>query len=145
MMNSSILLISLLGGLLSITAPGVAQSLESTVAAKKWQRRVLLIYARDAQHADLAAQKRFLADHKAGLAERDFDQLVVLDGDLSDRDWSYLRGGDRKLAQGASFMLFLIGKDGGVKERFPAPVAASVLFRTVDTMPMRQSEMRKKN
>jgi len=40
------------------------------------------------------------------------------------------------------FMLVLIGKDGGVKLRKPLPWDVRELSRTIDTMPMRQREMR---
>ena len=127
----------------SITPSG--DSLESRIAAKKWQRRVLLIYAREANNADLMTQKQVVAEQRSGLAERDFDQIVVLESDLTKADRTYLRGGDRKLSSTAGFMTYLIGKDGGVKQRFSKPVAASELFQIVDAMPMRQSEMGRKN
>lgn len=38
----------------------------------------------------------------------------------------------------------LIGKDGGVKLRKPIPVSTSEVFDLIDSMPMRQAEMRKK-
>lgn len=119
--------------------------LESRIAAKKWQRRVVLVYAREADNADLVAQKRVFAEQQKGLAERDFDQIVVLERDLTEADRTYLRGGDRKLSPTADFITYLIGKDGGVKQRFSKPVAASELFRIVDAMPMRQSEMGRKS
>ena len=38
----------------------------------------------------------------------------------------------------------LIGKDGGVKARYPAPPALSAVLDTVDAMPMRQQERRER-
>ena len=118
-------------------------SLQQTLAAKKWQRRVVLLYAQSADNVDLLAQQRLLEKDRAGLNERDFDVLVALGTSLSDADRRYLRGGDRRLASSATFTAYLIGKDGGVKQRFTKPVAAAELFKTVDTMPMRQQEMRR--
>ena len=40
------------------------------------------------------------------------------------------------------FEVLLVGKDGGVKLRREAPVAASEITALIDTMPMRQEEMR---
>lgn len=134
-----------LQSLSSTSAAQSRESLQATIAAKKWQRRVVLIYARDGNNADLTAQKRLLAEQREGMNERDFDQFVVLETELSAVDRNYLRSGDRKLAPSSDFMLYLIGKDGGVKRRFSRPVSPTELFRTVDAMPMRQSEMRRKN
>ncbi|MEM1086768.1 MAG: DUF4174 domain-containing protein [Pseudomonadota bacterium] len=36
----------------------------------------------------------------------------------------------------------LVGKDGGVKKKWPAAVRAEAVFDAVDAMPMRQREMR---
>ncbi len=126
-----------------LSGNSAAQSLEATIEAKKWQRRVILIYARDGNNADLLAQKRLLADQREGLNERDFDQIVVLEKELSAADRHYLRSGDRKLTPSADFITYLIGKDGGVKQRFSHSVSPNELFRIVDAMPMRRSEMRR--
>ena len=42
-----------------------------------------------------------------------------------------------------AFELLLVGRDGGVKLRRDAPVAASEITALIDTMPMRQAEMRR--
>ncbi|WP_375445472.1 DUF4174 domain-containing protein [uncultured Fibrella sp.] len=144
MISRIVLLFTLMSAVTnSLSEPG--KSLEARIAGKKWQRRVVLVYARDAGNADLVAQKRVFAEQRTGFTERDFDQIVVLESDLTEADRTYLRGGDRKLSPTAGFMTYLIGKDGGVKQRFSKPVATSELFQIVDAMPMRQSEMGRKN
>ena len=42
---------------------------------------------------------------------------------------------------GSAFAVLLVGRDGGVKMRRDAPVAASEITALIDTMPMRRSEM----
>lgn len=42
------------------------------------------------------------------------------------------------------FTLLLIGKDGGEKFRSAKPVEIETIFRLIDSMPMRQAEMRSK-
>ena len=42
------------------------------------------------------------------------------------------------------FMLVLIGKDGGVKLRKPFPWDVRQLMRAIDSMPMRQREIRER-
>ena len=44
----------------------------------------------------------------------------------------------------AAFEVLLIGKDGGVKLRRDKPVAAFEITALIDTMPMRQDEMRRR-
>lgn len=43
------------------------------------------------------------------------------------------------------FTIILIGKDGGEKFRSLKPETTETLFATIDAMPMRKSEMKKKN
>ena len=43
----------------------------------------------------------------------------------------------------ATFQVLLVGKDGGVKLRRDTPVALAEITALIDTMPMRQSEMRR--
>jgi hypothetical protein len=43
----------------------------------------------------------------------------------------------------SSFALILIGKDGGEKARWLTPVDPQTIANLIDTMPMRQSEMRR--
>ncbi len=46
--------------------------------------------------------------------------------------------------QANPFTAVLIGKDGGVKEKSSRPIPPADLFGTVDKMPMRRQEMRRK-
>ena len=43
-----------------------------------------------------------------------------------------------------AFSLILVGKDGGIKLRKNDPVKLEEIFRLIDSMPMRQDEMRQK-
>ncbi len=42
------------------------------------------------------------------------------------------------------FRVLLVGKDGGVKRVDKGPVAMRDIFALIDTMPMRQAEMRRR-
>ncbi len=46
------------------------------------------------------------------------------------------------LRDGQGFQVLLIGKDGGIKMRSATPVAAEDILSLIDSMPMRQQEMR---
>jgi len=142
--SPAFLAISLLMGIASSFINEESPSLEAALAAKRGQCRVVLVYAHERSSPDLLRQQRLLADQREGLNERDLEQIIVIGDELSVADKQYLRGGDRKLAAETTFMTYLIGKDGGVKQRFSLPVAPQTLFRFVDSMPMRQNEMRRK-
>jgi hypothetical protein len=127
--------------LLAAQAPK-SQSMEQTLRASHWKKRVLLIAAPTAEQADFKTQKALLATDKAGLAERDFLVVEAVYDQLSAADQQFLaQKMDLKQPQ---FAAILIGKDGGIKEKSSLPISPADLFGTVDKMPMRRQEMRKK-
>ena len=116
--------------------------LEQTLRENRGKQRVLLIAAPTAGQADFKMQKALLAAHPQELADRDFLVLEVLYDQLSpvDRHYFMQRIG-RKLP---TFCVVLIGKDGGVKQKSQRLLQPADLFGTVDKMPMRRAEMRRK-
>ncbi|WP_460547816.1 DUF4174 domain-containing protein [Hymenobacter daeguensis] len=133
----------LLLSLLTLTAQTPKpMPLEQTLRESRWKKRVLLVAAPDGDYIDVKTQKALLATKQTELAERDFLVLEVLYDHLSATDQQFLT---RKLGvQPPKFAAILIGKDGGVKEKSSVPILPDDLFRTVDKMPMRREEMRKK-
>ena len=133
-----------LGLVLLFTAQAQQQprSLEQTLRAARWHKRVLLVAAPAADHPDYRAQKALLARSQAQLAERDFLVLDLLDPLLTAADRRFLT---RKTGLApARFGAVLLGKDGGVKLQSARPLAPAALFETVDQMPMRRQEMQRK-
>jgi hypothetical protein len=78
------------------------------------------------------------------MAERDLI-LIKVTGDTvrgaSDRAADLRR---RFGVRAGAFRVVLIGKDGGVKIEAAAPLPARRLFETIDAMPMRRDEMRRR-
>ena len=111
-----------------------------------WEKRVLLMFAPDAQDPVLRRQEAALASDRAGLAERDMVVIRALSEDgLSidgvrheDVATSFYRrfGTDRN-----RFRVLLIGKDGTVKLDRDDSVPSAELFALIDSMPMRRREM----
>lgn len=137
----------ILNGLLALAAypllaAAAPPSLAEVLRASHWQQRVLLIGAPTAAQADFQHQKALLAADPKGLAERDFKVVEVLYDQLSPADrqcWT------QQLSQPLTgFRIVLIGKDGGVKRTETQPLTPASLFGTVDKMPMRRQEMRRK-
>ncbi|ARK12387.2 DUF4174 domain-containing protein [Fibrella sp. ES10-3-2-2] len=143
MAHASIFLVTLFMSFFGKSPASEPTTLEANVVSNRWKHRVILVYAQTNGAADLQKQRKLLAEQQKGLAERDFELIIAVGADLSAADKQYLRGGDRQLPASARFMTYLIGKDGGVKQRFATPVGPAELFRIVDSMPMRQSEMRR--
>lgn len=115
------------------------KSLKAILTEKKDHKRVLLLYVRDdAQHFSLEQQEA-LNEEKAGLAERDLDVIVLVASELMEPDRQFLMH-DYKLNPSDSFVGWLIGKDGGIKQNYKKPVAVKELFQTIDSMPMRKQE-----
>lgn len=133
----------LLLGLLLLTAQtSKPMPLEQTLREYRWKKRVLLLTAPTAEQADFKTQKALLATEQAGMAARDFIVVEVFYNQLTAADQQFLT---KKIGVSPpQFAALLIGKDGGEKERSLRPISPAALFGTVDKMPMRQAEMRKK-
>jgi hypothetical protein len=120
------------------SSPSLAQMLRQS----HWQKRVLLIGAPTASQPDFQRQKQLLADAAAQLKERDFLVLELPYDKLPAADQQYLQ---KELNQSLTkFAVVLIGKDGGVKRTSAQPLPPADLFNTVDKMPMRRQEMKRK-
>ena len=133
---------ALFGGLLFLTAQTPkARSVEQTLRASRWQKRVLLLAAPTAAQADFKQQKALLAAAGPELTARDFLVLEVFYNQLNEADKQFLT---RKFGiQPPQFVVVLISKDGGVKQKSSQPIPPAELFGIVDQMPMRREEMRR--
>ena len=99
-----------------------------------WQARPLIVFADSPFDPLFIQQMELLAARVDELAERDV--IVITDTDpsvLSDL---------RRTLRPRAFMLTLIGKDGQIKLRKPAPWDVRELSRSIDKTPLRQQEIR---
>lgn len=110
--------------------------------AHRWRHRLLLVFADNADHPALHRQHTQWKADTTGAEERQL-QLVQITGKHSPPNAAALREQFGVPAKG--FHVLLIGKDGGVKLRRTEPVAMPALFTLIDSMPMRQEEMRRGN
>lgn len=115
----------------------------------KWQKRPLLLFAPASDNPHLVNQKESIDSHLDALQERDIvvleiigpDNGLYLNGKLQpDKQGNALR--ERFDAPADAFTVILVGKDGNDKLRKQAPVEVTQLFELIDSMPMRQQEMR---
>ncbi len=120
-----------------------------SMSALRWQKRPLLLFAEVEGDAQLQRQLADVEATRDRFDERDMVLIVVLvrgashvEGRrLSDEDADRLRASYG--VRGGSFALRLVGKDGGVKRRDEEVVPMDALYDQIDSMPMRQQEMRR--
>lgn len=115
----------------------------------KWKKRPLVVFAGSAGDASLEKQRAIVAASRGGFAERDMVVVYVVGSDVT----SDLGAGPGMSAAtlrsrygvgAGAFRAVLVGKDGGAKISSASPLSAGTLFGTIDAMPMRQQEMRRK-
>lgn len=120
-----------------------------TLQDVRWKKRALVLYASSADDMRLKEQLARVARSRAAFAERDMLLVVLLETKGS-------RAGDQAITPDAAlalrkqlrfepgaFGLRLVGKDGGVKQQAAEPTAMNELYVLIDSMPMRQEEMRR--
>jgi hypothetical protein len=99
-----------------------------------WLARPVVVFADTERNPDFQRQVDLLLERPEELAIRDV--VVITDADPSARsEW-------RTKLRPRGFMLALIGKDGMVELRKPAPWDVRELTRSIDKMPLRQQEIR---
>ena len=100
----------------------------------RWIARPIIVFGESEFEPQFQQQLELLLSEVDDLAERDV--ILITDTDPDAR--SDLRTRFRPRA----FMLALVGKDGQIKLRKPAPWDVRELSRSIDKMPMRQQEIR---
>lgn len=108
------------------------------LSAQQNAHREIWLFTPDADNASFITQKSALTD-AAGLNERDIIVHEVIGAKANQAKFKKYK------AAAKTFTFILIGKDGGVKMRSNEPISKEKLYRTVDDMPMRKSEMKQQN
>jgi hypothetical protein len=91
--------------------------------------RKLLIFGQDP--TKLKEQLTILHTDSSGVSERDI-VITIVQNEKDYKKYNVISG---------QFALLLIGKDGGEKLRSHTPVEKEAIFKLIDSMPMRQTEM----
>lgn len=111
-----------------------------------WEKRVLLVFSPDEQHAGFQRQQAILQTIEGGLSERDMavirafadDRVVFDEQSHAQSAASFYR---RFAVSSNEFRVVLVGKDGTVKLDRDSAVSGNDLFALIDSMPMRRDEM----
>jgi hypothetical protein len=119
-----------------------------TFDAHRWQDRLLVLYADRESGEVLARWREALAGEEAELKERDLkiyilrpDGMEAPEGAVTSREDRDRILGEYRLREKKTTWV-LIGKDGGEKMRGADSLPLEDIFRRIDSMPMRQREMR---
>lgn len=114
----------------------------ASISAMKWEKRVLLVSAPDANDPSLKDQRRIIARWRAGAEERDITIVEVVGDNVVGASNSAATLRQRYRLPTGGFAVVLIGKDGGSKLRGTLPIPAATLEKVIDAMPMRHSGKR---
>ncbi|WP_375404781.1 DUF4174 domain-containing protein [uncultured Sphingomonas sp.] len=114
----------------------------TNISAMKWEKRVLLVSAPDANDPSLNDQRRIIARWRAGAKERDLAIVEVVGNKVAGASDPATTLRQRYRLPTAGFTVVLIGKDGGSKLRGTRPISAAILEETIDAMPMRRGSKR---
>lgn len=137
--------------LLTITAPA-----QSPLTTLRDHQRVLLVFAPTSITPNFMRQQKLLKNHASDFTDRDLTVIPVLttwttaDSGLRDENASFTSQAEQNsLRQRFNiktqlFTVVLLGKDGGEKFRSSTPVTMERLAALIDSMPMRQQELRQR-
>ncbi|MEM1362866.1 MAG: DUF4174 domain-containing protein [Pseudomonadota bacterium] len=99
-----------------------------------WTARPVVVFADTPNDPRFIKQMELLEADQAALLDRDVVVLVDTDPDA--------RSDIRQQLRPRGFQLALIGKDGRVELRKPAPWSVREISRSIDKMPLRRQEIR---
>ena len=130
-----------------ITGFGSLAQADSPLDPYRWQNRVLLVFAPSDNDGRLSATRKLAREHSRGFEDRHLITVVALtEGEAPEgQPLGRIQTDSLREQYGigpSDFAVFLIGKDGGVKLGLERPPRAAELFELIDSMPMRQQEMR---
>lgn len=131
---------------LTTTFTALAQDIKS----HQWEDRVLIVMTTDSTLTEFKQQLQLFEAKKEGIQERKL--LVYLATPEAYKLWntegaSWVPGGalyQTYKDRDADLEHLLIGLDGEHKHRWTSVVDTLLLFVTIDTMPMRQTELKRK-
>jgi hypothetical protein len=121
--------------------------MEISLDEYRWQNRIVVLFARDAESDLYQLQMKKFASRESGIKDRDLLFISVFEEDcskidgkeISDKSADSIR--QRLKAGNKPFRIVLIGKDGTVKLQREKVVTPDKLFGIIDQMPMRRREM----
>jgi hypothetical protein len=115
-----------------------------------WKNRLLLVFAPSEDDARYRGLERKLREQRDAIVERDLLVFHVIENGVSRLGLSPIDAQSASMLRNrfsvnpGQFLVVLIGKDGGEKLRRGGGVDITEIFSLIDSMPMRQREMRER-
>jgi hypothetical protein len=125
-------------------------AMESELDQYRWKNRLLFVFAATREDPSFVSLHDSVLARHADVADRDLVVFEVLDSGLSTVDREPLdpdtveRLRKKFGVSEGDFSVILVGKDGGVKLERHDRTSLEEIFALIDSMPMRQEEMRRK-
>jgi hypothetical protein len=119
---------------MAVTPTVGATTLGARLAAARWRSRPVVVIAPAATDPRFQAQLAAFQARPAAMTDYAIALIPLAAPDAADK---------ARLGLTSDFAVILIGKDGGEKGRWTAPVDPQVIFAEIDTMPMRRDERRR--
>ncbi len=116
----------------------------------RWEDRVILIFGDTPTHPTVQTQVNALNAKPAELIDRNLLIYQIYQQEGQRPKGKRLATNELKAfrkkfnIEAGTFAVLLIGKDGGVKMKKTTAVDPQLIFDLIDSMPMRQAEMRRK-
>jgi hypothetical protein len=116
----------------------------------RWKNRLLLVFSPTESHPGFGAFNNSLIRASAGVKDRDLIVFRLFEKGPSRVDEEPLSSEEAESlrrrfgVKPGRFTVILIGKDGGVKMVREYEAELQAIFDRIDSMPMRQREMREK-
>ena len=126
------------------------ETLSTDLTQFQWKNRLLFIFAEDVNHPLFKAVQSQIVAQKAELDDRDLIVFEVpakgparMNGiPIERKDADSIR--NQFVIPNDTFIIILVGKDGGIKLKRNDQVPLAEVFELIDSMPMRQREMQNK-
>jgi len=129
----------------------VSMAQDSSILKKyEWKNRLLLLFS-PTHNATYQQQLKQLNKHKADLAERDLIVFYITEKDIKTSEGTNYTNENKQAllnyykVNTDTFFVILIGKDGTQKIKQNKLLSIKQLFGTIDAMPMRRREMKRKS
>ena len=136
--------------LLLFTLLPCATPAQSQLDSLRGTCRILLLFTPTPADPRFTTQQQLLQNHATEISQRDLTIIPIVfnPGSVAKDQPTLLAPAEpvqlrnRYHIQPAAFTAILLGKDGGVKLRSTTPVTMEKLNTLIDSMPMRQQEVR---
>lgn len=135
----------------SILASQHASAMDVEIERFQWKKRLLLIFSPERADPLFNSLANEIASRRVDVEDRDLVIFEILESGVSKMNSSELEPQkaasfrERFEIPQNTFTVILLGKDGGIKLKRNDKVRLEEMFRLIDSMPMRQDEMRQKD